>query len=43
VRSKEEIRPAWFEGAGKAAIIGGILVPIWSVEDVAAYVRTLSN
>jgi 4-hydroxy-3-methylbut-2-enyl diphosphate reductase len=43
VRSKEEIKPAWFEGAGKAAIIGGILVPVWSVEDVAAYVRTLSN
>jgi 4-hydroxy-3-methylbut-2-en-1-yl diphosphate reductase len=43
VRSKQEIRPAWFEGAGKAAIIGGILVPAWSVEDVAAYVRTLSQ
>ncbi len=41
VRSKEEIQPAWFEGAGKAAIIGGILVPVWSVEDVAAYVQTL--
>jgi 4-hydroxy-3-methylbut-2-enyl diphosphate reductase len=43
VRSKQEIRPAWFEGAEKAAIIGGILVPIWSVEDVAVYVRTLSQ
>jgi hypothetical protein len=27
VRSKEEIEPAWFDGAEKAAIIGGILVP----------------
>jgi 4-hydroxy-3-methylbut-2-en-1-yl diphosphate reductase len=43
VRSKEEIKPAWFEGAEKAAIIGGILVPVWSVEDAAAYVRTLSQ
>src|SRR5262249_16293660 len=43
VRSKQEIEPAWFAGAGKAAIIGGILVPSWSVEDAAAYVRTLSQ
>jgi 4-hydroxy-3-methylbut-2-enyl diphosphate reductase IspH len=43
VRSKQEIKAAWFAGAGKAAIIGGILVPAWSVEDVAAYVRTLSK
>ncbi|HYP36385.1 MAG TPA: hypothetical protein VEQ62_08585 [Stellaceae bacterium] len=43
VRSKEQIKPAWFEGAGTAAIIGGILVPSWSIEDVAAYVRTLSQ
>src|SRR5262249_56702439 len=26
VRSKEEIKPAWFEGAGAAAIIGGFFV-----------------
>jgi 4-hydroxy-3-methylbut-2-en-1-yl diphosphate reductase len=43
VRSKEEIKPAWFAGAGKAAIIGGILVPAWSVKDVATYVRNLSQ
>jgi 4-hydroxy-3-methylbut-2-enyl diphosphate reductase len=43
VRSKEEIKREWFEGAGKAAIIGGILVPSWSIEDAAAYVRTLSQ
>jgi 4-hydroxy-3-methylbut-2-en-1-yl diphosphate reductase len=43
VQSKEEIKPAWFEGAGKAAVIGGILVPVWSVEEVAAYIRTLSQ
>jgi 4-hydroxy-3-methylbut-2-enyl diphosphate reductase IspH len=43
VRSQDEIKPAWFDGAGTAAIIGGILVPAWSVEDVAAYVRTLGQ
>ena len=43
VRSKEEIKPAWFDGAGTAAVIGGILVPSWSVEDFAAYVRTLGQ
>ena len=43
VRSKDEIKPAWFDGAGTAAIIGGILVPAWSVEDVAAHVRTLGQ
>jgi 4-hydroxy-3-methylbut-2-enyl diphosphate reductase IspH len=43
VRSKDEIKPAWFDGAGTAAILSGILVPAWSVEDVAAYVRTLSR
>jgi 4-hydroxy-3-methylbut-2-enyl diphosphate reductase len=42
VRSKEDISPAWFEGAEKAAIIGGILVPLWSVEDAAAYVRCIA-
>lgn len=43
VRSKAEIEPAWFEGVAKAAIIGGILVPVWSIEEVAAYVRTLGE
>lgn len=37
------IKPAWFDGAGTAAIIGGILVPSWSVEDAAAHVRTLGQ
>src|SRR5262249_16387136 len=43
VRSKQDIKPACVGGAGTAAIIGGILVPAWSVEDVAAYVRTFSQ
>lgn len=43
VRSKEEIQPSWFAGAGKAAIVGGILVPAWSIEDTARYLRTLTS
>ena len=41
VRSKEEIQPQWFEGARKAAIIGGILVPQWSLDDAARHVREI--
>jgi 4-hydroxy-3-methylbut-2-enyl diphosphate reductase IspH len=41
VRSKEEIRPQWFEGVRKAAIIGGILVPQWSLDDAARHVREI--
>jgi 4-hydroxy-3-methylbut-2-enyl diphosphate reductase len=35
VDRKEAIRPEWLEGAGKVAIIGGILVPEWTIEDFA--------
>jgi 4-hydroxy-3-methylbut-2-enyl diphosphate reductase IspH len=41
VRSKEEIRPEWFEGIQSTAIIGGILVPQWSIEDAARHVRAI--
>jgi 4-hydroxy-3-methylbut-2-enyl diphosphate reductase IspH len=41
VRSKDEIRPEWFEGVEKAAIIGGILVPQWSLDDAARHVRAI--
>jgi hypothetical protein len=41
VRSKHEIRREWFEGVDKAAIIGGILVPQWSLDDAARHVRAL--
>src|SRR3982074_3159519 len=42
VRSKDEIRPEWFEGVEKAAIIGGILVPQWSLDEAAGHVRAFS-
>jgi len=41
VRAKEEIRPEWFAGVRKAAIVGGILVPQWTLEDVARRVRAI--
>jgi len=41
VRSKEEIRPEWFEGVHSTAIIGGILVPQWSIDDAARHVRAM--
>ena len=43
VRSKAEIRRGWFNGVGKAAIVGGILVPSWSIDAVADYVRSLGQ
>jgi 4-hydroxy-3-methylbut-2-en-1-yl diphosphate reductase len=41
VRSKEDIQPHWFDGARTAAIIGGILVPSWTIEDTARFVRAM--
>jgi 4-hydroxy-3-methylbut-2-en-1-yl diphosphate reductase len=43
VRAKEEIQAAWFAGAAKAAIVGGILVPSWSIDAAADYVRSLGR
>src|SRR5262249_59880355 len=43
VRSKEEIKPAWFDGAGTAAIIGGILAPAGSVEGRPAFLPAPSH
>jgi 4-hydroxy-3-methylbut-2-enyl diphosphate reductase len=41
VSAKEEIRVEWFDGSGSVAIIGGILVPEWSIEDMARHVREM--
>ena len=41
VRAKEDIRAEWFTGARSAAIVGGILVPKWSIEEAARHVRAL--
>jgi 4-hydroxy-3-methylbut-2-en-1-yl diphosphate reductase len=41
VRCKEEIRPEWFEGTGSVAIVAGILIPQWSIEDAVQHVRAM--
>jgi hypothetical protein len=43
VRSKEEIQSEWFEGVHVVAILGGILVPHWSIEETAWHVRALCS
>jgi 4-hydroxy-3-methylbut-2-en-1-yl diphosphate reductase len=43
VRAKEDIRAEWLEGARKAAIVGGILVPEWSIQEAARHVRAISR
>jgi 4-hydroxy-3-methylbut-2-enyl diphosphate reductase len=41
VRAKEEIRPEWFAAARSVAIVGGILVPRWSIDEAAQHVRSM--
>jgi 4-hydroxy-3-methylbut-2-enyl diphosphate reductase len=41
IRSKKDIRPEWFDGASKTAIVAGILVPDWSLQEVAQYIRAV--
>lgn len=41
VSAKEEIRGEWLEGAESVAVIGGILVPEWSIEDMARHIREM--
>ena len=42
VRSKELIEPGWFSGAKTVAIVGGIMVPEWTIAEAAAHVRGLA-
>jgi 4-hydroxy-3-methylbut-2-enyl diphosphate reductase len=41
VGSKEEIQPEWFQGVRSTAVVGGILVPEWMIEDAAQHVRAI--
>jgi 4-hydroxy-3-methylbut-2-en-1-yl diphosphate reductase len=41
VGSKEEIRVEWLDGVQRVAIVGGILVPEWTIQDVARHVRSI--
>jgi len=42
VHSKELIEPAWFKGAKIVAIVGGIMVPEWTIAEAAEHVRALA-
>ena len=41
VPSKELIEPNWFKGARVVAIVGGIMVPEWTIAEAAEHVRSL--
>jgi 4-hydroxy-3-methylbut-2-enyl diphosphate reductase len=41
VRSKEEIQADWLVDARTTAVIGGILIPSWTIEDAARFVRAM--
>jgi 4-hydroxy-3-methylbut-2-en-1-yl diphosphate reductase len=43
VRSTSEIRPEWFENAHKIAIVGGILIPEWTLQEVSRHVQTMGE
>ena len=40
---KEDIRPEWFEQAETVGVIGGILVPQWTIDETAEYVEGIST
>jgi 4-hydroxy-3-methylbut-2-enyl diphosphate reductase len=39
IDSKEDIQREWFEGVTKVAIVGGILVPQWTIDEMASYLQ----
>jgi 4-hydroxy-3-methylbut-2-en-1-yl diphosphate reductase len=41
IRTKDEIKMEWFEGTSKVAIVGGILVPEWTIADVTQHIRAI--
>lgn len=43
IRSKEDIQREWFEGSKKAAVVGGILVPQWTLDEVATHIEQLAG
>jgi 4-hydroxy-3-methylbut-2-en-1-yl diphosphate reductase len=41
IRSKDEVQAEWFAGVNKVAIVSGILVPAWSIDEVVQHVRQM--
>lgn len=43
IRSKDGIQREWFDGVTRAAVVGGILVPQWTLDEVAKHIEILSG
>lgn len=43
IRSKEDIQQGWFDGIKRAAVVGGILVPQWTLDEVAEHIGALQG
>jgi 4-hydroxy-3-methylbut-2-enyl diphosphate reductase len=43
VRSKHDIQPHWFDGTRKAAVLGGILVPAWTIADTVRHIEAMTG
>lgn len=43
IRSKEDLQWEWFDGSKKAAVVGGILVPQWTLDEVAKHIEQLAG
>ncbi len=41
IRSKADIQLEWFAGVKKAAVVGGILVPQWTLDEVAQHMEQM--
>jgi 4-hydroxy-3-methylbut-2-enyl diphosphate reductase IspH len=42
VGAKEDLRREWFDGTTSACVVGGILVPEWTIEEIAQGIRDLT-
>jgi 4-hydroxy-3-methylbut-2-enyl diphosphate reductase len=43
VRDKRDIQSAWLAGASKVAVVGGILIPDWTINEVAQHIRAMHD
>jgi 4-hydroxy-3-methylbut-2-enyl diphosphate reductase len=43
VRGAQEIEAAWFTDAARVAVVGGILIPDWTIAEVADRLRTMDS
>jgi 4-hydroxy-3-methylbut-2-enyl diphosphate reductase len=42
VGAKEDLKREWFDGMASACVVGGILVPKWTIDEVAQGIRDLA-